>query len=138
MGEPRDKDARLFYRAAKQRLADAVFLLGAERTTAATYLGGYCVECVLKALLLSRCPRGKKEDILNSFRRAGGHDFDRLRYVLSTYDQAPFPRPVVEAFVIARVWATDLRYEVGSRPGDDTEEFLAAVETIFGWADGRL
>ena len=50
MGLPKPIEARLYYRAAKQRFDDAQLLLGAGRTTAAIYLAGYTVECFLKAL----------------------------------------------------------------------------------------
>jgi len=55
MALPRSPEARLFYQAAKQRFEDALFLL-AGRRTAAVYLAGYAVECMLKTLILSRAP----------------------------------------------------------------------------------
>lgn len=50
---PRSTNARLFYRAAKERLEDAELLLSLNRTTAAVYLAGYGVECMIKSLILS-------------------------------------------------------------------------------------
>lgn len=58
---PISKNARLFYRAAKQRFDDALLLLELKRTTAAVYLAGYSIECMLKALIFidsSWQPRG--------------------------------------------------------------------------------
>jgi len=42
---------------AKQRFDDALLLLEMGRTTAAVYLAGYSVECMLKALILSAVPQ---------------------------------------------------------------------------------
>jgi HEPN domain-containing protein len=54
---PADPDARRYYRAGLQRLEDARFILAkGRRTTAAVYLAGYCVEFLLKALILSQTP----------------------------------------------------------------------------------
>ena len=61
MGIPRDKDAKRFYRAAGQRLDDAAYLLDGARTTACVYLAGYCVECMLKALIVVQTGKEKAE-----------------------------------------------------------------------------
>ncbi len=103
MGVPRDKDAKRFYRAAGQRLEDATFLLESARTTAAVYLAGYCVECMLKALIITQAGKDNKEEALDSFRGSGAHNYERL---LATYEKYGGPRPpkrdkeLTEAFVI--------------------------------------
>ena len=140
MGIPRDKDAKRYYLAARHRQTDAVFLLDADRTTAAVYLAGYCVECVLKALILTQVPGDKKEEVLDEFRGAGAHNFDRLRSLYHKHGGSRFPKAVVEGFVIIRDqrWGPDLRYNPATTPADEAEEFLEAVKTIWAWADGRL
>jgi len=75
---PASSNSRLFYRVANQRFEDAEFLLGVERTTAAVYLAGYSVECILKALILAIVPRTQEADILAMFRGARAHDYDWL------------------------------------------------------------
>lgn len=72
------REVRRFQRAAQQRLAEAQFLLEHNYTTAAVYLGGYAVECALKALILSSEPVTKHRDTLLSFRGTRGHSFDWL------------------------------------------------------------
>ncbi len=67
---PSSAQARCFYRAARQRFDDALLLLEMERTTAAVYLSGYIVECMLKALILSAVPREQEAEILGMFRGA--------------------------------------------------------------------
>jgi hypothetical protein len=61
---PSSVQARRFYRAAKQRFDDALLLLAMERTTAAVYLAGYSVECMLKALILSAVPQAQEAALL--------------------------------------------------------------------------
>ena len=47
------KEVRRFHRAAARRFEEAQFLLTrGNYTTAAVYLAGYAVECMLKALIL--------------------------------------------------------------------------------------
>lgn len=140
MGMPRDKDAKRFYRAAEQRWEDATFLFSEDirRTTAAVYLAGYCVECLLKALILSQVARDDKNEVLNSFRGGKAHDYDWLRELYYVKEGARFPPEVVEAFSTVSVWGTEMRYQPGTIPDDDAQEFLTAVEAIWDWADGRL
>jgi HEPN domain-containing protein len=138
---PGDKDAKRFYRAAGQRLDDATFLLDSERTTAAMYLAGYCVECMLKALIVTQAGKSKKDEVLDEFRGAGAHNYDRL---LAMYEKYCGSRPskknkeLAEAFVIVGSWSTDMRYDPGTMPADDAERFVEAVRRIWKWADERL
>jgi hypothetical protein len=60
MSVPKSNEARRFFRAAGARYSEAFFLLeNSGFTTAAVYLAGYAVECMLKALVLSHEPRRK-------------------------------------------------------------------------------
>src|SRR5580658_4612769 len=108
MGIPKDKLARQFYRAAVQRWEDAEFLLESERTTASVYLAGYCVECMLKALILSQAPKKEKENVLSKFRVSVAHDYNWLRSMYKDSGGARLPKETVEAFVILDNWGTDL------------------------------
>ncbi len=138
---PRDTDAKRFYRAGGQRLEDARFLLEAERTTAAVYLAGYCVECALKALIVTRAGKDKKAEVLALFAGSKAHDYDWLR---SLHDKYGGPRPpkkdkeLVRAFVVVSTWGTHLRYDAGTMREDDAQTFLDAVRRIWKWADERL
>lgn len=75
---PAPPNARLFYRAANQRFEDAEFLLSVGRTTAAVYLAGYSVECILKALILAVVPPAQDGNLLAMFRGARAHDYGWL------------------------------------------------------------
>jgi hypothetical protein len=78
---PSSVQARRFYRAAKQRFDDALLLLEMERTTAAIYLAGYSVECMLKALILSAVPQAQEAELLGMFRGARAHDYEWLLHL---------------------------------------------------------
>lgn len=138
MGVPRNKEARRFYLVAGQRWEDAEFLLESDRTTAAVYLAGYCVECMLKALILSQAPAAETATILASFRGAGAHNYDWLRFTYRDYGGAELPKEILEAFRIVSDWGTELRYEPGRMKDAVAEAFLAAVRAIRTWADQRL
>jgi len=54
MPVPTTIEARRYYRVALQRLEDGQLIFAKlERYPAATYLAGYSIECILKALILS-------------------------------------------------------------------------------------
>ncbi|HXD86400.1 MAG TPA: HEPN domain-containing protein [Urbifossiella sp.] len=132
-------DAKLlFHRAASQRAEDARYLFSGGRTTAAVYLAGYGVECLLKALILSQVGKQKQEGILKQFRTIKAHDFEWLRQMYYKQGGAGFPRDVVEAFSIVSGWSTDMRYQPGTVPDDDAEAFLEAADVISKWSNRRL
>lgn len=141
MGVPKDKDAKRFYQAAKQRLEDAEFLLEAARTLAAVYLSGYCVECMWKALIIVQAGKDKKDEVLELFAGSKAHNFDWLR---SLYDKHGGPTPskkdkeLMGAFVVVGTWGTHLRYDPGTMPEDAATEFVEAARRIRDWADKRL
>jgi hypothetical protein len=56
--------SRDFQKAAAQRLIAAEALLKEKLTLDAQYIGGYTVECTLKALILERTPASKKANKL--------------------------------------------------------------------------
>lgn len=138
MGMPRDKDAKRFYLAAGRRLEDAKSLFNGDRTTGSMYLGGYSVECMLKALIIAQTSSSKKQEVLEEFRGSGAHNFDRLRSTYTQYGGTKFPRDVVESFLVVREWRTDWRYEPATWPADDAESFLTSVARIWECIDKRL
>ena len=141
MGIPRDKDAKRFYQAAKQRLEDADFLVEAARTLAAVYLSGYCVECMWKALIITQAGKDKKDEVLEQIAGSKAHDF---RWLRSLYEKCGGPPPSKKdkelrlAFEAVSSWSTHLRYDPATMPADAAEEFVDAVRTIRAWADKRL
>jgi hypothetical protein len=138
MALPRAPDARSYYQAAKQRFEDACFLLEADRTTGAIYLAGYCVEGMLKALILSVIPARKAPDVLRSFRGPKAHDYDWLKKRYFGFGGPPLPTAVAKAFTFVNTWAVTIRYEAGAARFRDAERFLDSTKEIMDWADGRI
>jgi HEPN domain-containing protein len=135
---PSSPNARLFYRAAKQRFEDAEFLLDVDRTTAAVYLAGYSVECILKALILSVVPRAQEAEILALFRGARAHDYDWLLRLYAERGGPRLPPDLVPHFARVNTWSTDMRYSPGTIALRDARAFLDSSVEILTWADGRL
>ena len=138
MAIPQSREARPFYFAAKQRFEAARILLAADQTTSAVYLGGYCVECMLKALILSSAPGGKRGEILDSFKGGRAHDYEWLKAIYLKGGGASWPPDVAKNFTLVDTWSTDLRYKPGLIDPEDARIFLNAAEAIMIWADGRI
>lgn len=138
MALPRGKEARLFYQSAVQRLEDARFLLESERTTGAVYLAGYGVECILKALLLTQMPHGKRAETMASFRGTRAHDYDWLKQQYLAYGGPSIPLTMTKHLTFVSTWTTDLRYQASMIEVRDAEEFIQATRAILRWAQGRL
>jgi HEPN domain-containing protein len=135
---PSAEHARRFYRAAKQRFDDALLLLEMGRTTAAVYLAGYSVECMLKALILAAVPRGQEEEVFSVFRGARAHDYEWLLRLYTEKGGARMPPTVVPHFARVNSWSTDMRYLPGTIALREAHAFVEATTAILAWADGRL
>jgi hypothetical protein len=138
MGLPQPQEARLFYRAAKQRYEDAQLLLQAGRTTGAVYLAGYTVECFLKALVLASVAKHLRQELLGQFRGARGHDVEWLGALYRRHVAGDVPRDVTRHLSRVAAWSTDLRYATGMMKSRDADEFLESVIAVITWADGRM
>src|SRR5437588_10457959 len=113
MGLPKAAEARLFYRAAKQRSVDAEMLLEAGRTTGAVYLAGYTVECYLKALVLAGVAAALRRQILGTFRGSRAHDVEWLRDLVHQHMAGGVPRDVTRHLARGAAWRNGVRDENG-------------------------
>lgn len=138
MAVPSSVNARLFYRVANQRFEDAEFLLIAQRTTAAVYLAGYSVECILKAMVLNSVPQYQEENILVEIRGARAHDYGWLRWLYFDHGGPNLPATLVPHFARVNTWSTDMRYVPGAISFRDARAFVDSAENILAWGDGRL
>ena|SRR5262245_59739674 len=137
----RERDIRLFERAAKQRLEAALFLFNHGFNLDAVYLAGYVVECALKALILKWTPRNDFRAVLAKLTEAGarGHDFVYLKDLLKerrgkrgAKDKGVFDT-LAENLRIVDTWSTALRYQVGVLKKKHAAHFLKATEAIQDW-----
>lgn len=131
------KTSRDFIKAAGQRLTTAEVLLRERLTLDAQYLGGYAVECSLKALILHLTPDSEKAERLDRITRSATmHRPDVLLGVLR--DQG-VNLPLEIAKRMRRFdWTTDLRYETGRRDTGETIAFLRTTRDIYKWVEGQL
>lgn len=142
MGTPTDIDARKFARVAKQRLEEAKTIQQkAQLPAAAEYLGGYAVECALKALLIVVTPRSERprpgEATIDWLKNDFGHDLEELRRGL-VRQRTLMPSFVAREFAFVATWDPQLRYEPGPGDPDRTERFLSAASAVLKWADERM
>jgi len=135
---PRSRDARRFYRAAKQRFEDAEFLLRGGRATGAVYLAGYSVECMLKALILDSVPEALHEEVQTSFRGARAHDYESMKAQFKERTGRSIPADLGKSLARVNSWAPGLRYEPGATKHKEAQAFLDASEDIIQWAEGMF
>lgn len=138
MGLPEPAEARLYYRAAKQRFDDAEYLLQGERTTGAVYIAGYTAECFLKALVLAGVSPAVRRQLLKGFRGNRAHNIEWLGALYRKHVGFAVPRQITRRLSRVASWSTDLRYVTGSMKITDAEAFFDSVVAIAQWADGRM
>jgi HEPN domain-containing protein len=138
MALPNAKEPRRFYRAAEHRFEEAQFLFEqGGYTTAAVYLAGYAVECMLKALILTRDPKTQHRATLATFRGQAAHDFEWLRAQLAQRS-VHLAKPVSRALIEVTGWTTSLRYDPSTMRRRDAEAFLKAADAVVLWVKGRI
>ena len=129
--------SRDFQKAAAQRLTTAETLLREKLTLNAQYIGGYTVECTLKALIMELTPDLDKPDMLR--RITSGASMHRPEVLLGELRNLGAPLPLVLAKRARRFdWTTDLRYETGRRDTGETNAFLKTAKAIYDWVEGQL
>ena len=129
--------SRDFQKAAAQRLTTAETLLSKKLTLDAQYLGGYTVECSLKALILEVTPAADRPDKLKKI--SAGAKMHRPDVLLGELRDLGVALPLVLAKRMRRFeWSTDLRYETGRRDTGETTAFLTTAKAIYDWVEGQL
>jgi HEPN domain-containing protein len=138
MGLPQPPEARLYYRAGKQRFDDAQLLLQEGRTTGAVYLAGYTVECFLKSLVLASVAPGLRRQLLAQFRGSRAHEIEWLGALYRRRVGLAIPRDITRHLSRVASWSTDLRYATGVVKRQEADEFMNSVMAVAAWADGRM
>jgi hypothetical protein len=131
-------EVRRFSDVAGQRYGEAMYLLRGDFTTGAVYLAGYAVECMPKALWLSRLPTRNQPAVIDKFHGAKAHDFGWLKAGYLETGGETFPPEISRAIARVNSWSTDLRYQPGAMRLNEAEAFLRAVDEILICARGRL
>jgi hypothetical protein len=128
-----------FFRVATQRYEEAQFLFEGERYLAAIYIGGYAIECGLKALILETEPRNGRAELAASFR---GSEWHNLNWLVEGYIKrggSRLPREIrTDLTYVHDEWSVDLRYTAGQKTLREGQRFVAATVRILEWVKGRL
>lgn len=130
---------RDFQKAAAQRLTAAETLLRQKLTLDAQYMGGYTVECSLKALIIERTADADQSDKLK--RITSGASMHRPEALLGELRDLGVSLPLdLAKWIRDRGFrrTTDLRYETGRRDTGETTAFLKKAKAIYDWVEGRL
>ena len=131
------RTSRDFQKPAGQRLTTAETLRGLKLNLDAQYIGGYTVECSLKALILHRTPDPGKLDKLKQISSgARMHRPEVLFGELRTLGVS-LPFEITKRLRLLG-WTTDLRYETGRRDTGETIAFLRTAKAIYDWVEGQL
>jgi len=129
--------SRDFQKAAGQRLIAAEVLFREKETLDAQYIGGYAVECSLKALILELTPVSDKPEKLG--RITSGASMHRPEVLVAELKTLGIRVPPEVAKRIRRLnWSTDLRYETGRRDTGETAALLKSAKAIYDWVGGQL
>lgn len=127
-----------FRTAAGQRLACAEFIaVNAQGAFGldAIYLGGYGVECALKALLLARTPEKKQGDVYKSFFGGKeGHNLETFKKELAK-TECYLPPEVARSFRTTASWTTSMRYGTRHVVASEATAFLRAARDIVDWGE---
>jgi hypothetical protein len=130
--------ARDFLRVSLQRLDVAVEIMNIlRRSLEAQYIGGYSVECSLKALILERTPEANRPSVLQRLTR--GATVHRPEVLLqSLRELGVFLTPELARRMRRFDWTTDLRYEIGRKDTGETNALLNTARAIYEWVEPQL
>jgi hypothetical protein len=129
--------SRDFQRAAKQRLTTAEFLVKHDYNRDAMYLGGYTVECALKALILQRTPTADRPATLKQISSgAKMHEAEVLGAILKDRG-CPIPLDLSKKFR-RYSWTTALRYGSGRIRTGEAKGFLKVAKAAYDWVEAQL
>ncbi len=131
------KTSHDFLKVAEQRLNAAETLFAADLTLDAQYVGGYAVECALKALILEKTdPANRPNQLLRISSGTTMHRPEMLLEELRTLGVRLTPE--LAKRMRRFDWTTDLRYETGRRIRGETKGFLRTCVEIHDWVKGQL
>src|ERR1017187_9111119 len=130
--------ARDFLKGALQRLTAAEEIMDVlRRTLEAQYIGGYSVECSLKALILEKTAEPDRPVILDQITH--GATYHRADVLLDMLKERGVLLTVELAKRMRRFdWATSLRYEIGRKDTGETNGMLRTARAIYEWMEEQM
>jgi len=109
------------------RLKDATVLLKNIRYNGAVYLGGYVIECLLKAAI---CARLRRDTLPSEYRT---HDLDSLMRSSGLFPSMAANASLYPQYIRIKVWSVALRYRGTRYDADAAKKFLSAVKKVKQW-----
>jgi hypothetical protein len=130
---PRD-----FLKVSLQRLTAAEVIMGKLRLSLeAQYIGGYSIECSLKALILEKTAEADRSDMLDKLTH--GATYHRAEVLLDILRERGVFLTVELAKRMRRFdWTTGLRYETGRKDTGETNGLLRTAKAIYEWVEGQI
>ena len=130
---PRD-----FLKVALQRLTGAEEIMDKLRLTLeAQYIGGYSVECSLKALILEITPDADRPAMLS--RLTHGATYHKPEHLLPLLkDGGIVLTPELAKRMRRFDWTTGFRYEIGRKDTGETNGLLNTARAIYEWAEPQI
>ena len=110
------------------------------RAAEGIYLGGYVVECILKAVLFSRTKLARHKALEKECIQEIQHDLEKLKLRLERLRKHPITLPLVQARqlrFVRNLWHPRMRYINRTWVAEDARDFLMASEGILKFACGE-
>ena len=106
-------------------------------TLESQYIGGYSVECSLKALILEKTPIVERIDM--AYRLTHGATNHRAEVLLGRLREQRVTLTEDLAKRMRRFhWTTDLRYETGRSDTGETRGLLRTAQAIYKWVEEQI
>ena len=129
--------SRDFQKVAAQRFTTAEVLLREKLMLDAQYIGGYTVECSLKALILHLTPEADRPVKLKQI--TAGAKMHRPEVLLGELRTFKVKLPLLIAKRMRKFdWTTNLRYETRRRDAGETRAFLKTATAVYDWVEEKL
>lgn len=117
---------------ANERLRDANVLLRQKRYNSAVYLGGYVIECLLKAAI---CVHLNRDNLPEAYRI---HDLVELLDYSGLLSQIQSDRKSYRSFLAVKDWSVGIRYHGRHFKPVEARRFLDAVKEVRQWILRRI
>jgi hypothetical protein len=130
--------ARDFLKVSLQRLTGAEEIMDKLRLTLeAQYIGGYSVECSLKALILQTTPVG--DQFVMHTKLTHGATYHKPEHLLPLLKAGGIVLTPQLAKRMRRFdWTTAMRYEIGRKDTGETNALLNTARAVYEWVELQI
>lgn len=130
---PRD-----FLKVSLQRLSAAEQIMEVlQLNLEAQYIGGYSIECSLKALILQGTAESDRSAV--RYELTHGAKYHRVENLLKRLkEQNVIPPLEIKKKMHRFDWTTSLRYETGRKNAGETKRFLRIAKSVYDWVKDQI